>query len=162
MFIKVNCIYLQPLITIGSIEDIEKTDVINKEKPTNDNEKKEKFPCQKCQRVFEKEKARDLHMKREHNTKPHQYTPGLAKRKVGRPTTRFTCAECKNNLGNDFPVVLSTKNQFSKYFFKLNPGEGYFVGPDKKIIGKYSLKIKTQRKKLKEKISKLTLKEGRK
>ena len=89
------------LITIGSIEDIEKTDVINKEKPTNDNEKKEKFPCQKCQRVFEKEKARDLHMNREHNTKSHQYTPGLAKRKVGRPTTRFTCAECKNNLGNE-------------------------------------------------------------
>ena len=60
------------LITIGSIEDIEKTDVINKEKCTNDNEKIEMLPCQKCPKVFQKERARDLHMNSNHNEKAHQ------------------------------------------------------------------------------------------
>ena len=59
------------------------------------------LPCQKCPKVFQKERARDLHMNSNHNEKAHQYTPGIAKRKVGRPTTRFTCTECKNNLGNE-------------------------------------------------------------
>ena len=65
-------------------------------------------------------------MNRDHRTKAHQYTPGLAKRKIGRPTTRFICAECKNNLGNEKDVrkhmmIMHNNHNRTRLDIKLEP-----------------------------------------
>ena len=60
--------------------------------------KEEKFPCVKCGRIFLKFQARNLHLSRMHNIKTVKYTPMPAKRKVGRPQTRFICDVCNIKL----------------------------------------------------------------
>ena len=56
--------------------------------------KNEIFPCEECEKVFEKKGKQSLHMRKAHNIKTLQYTP--APRKVGRPANRFICETCKD------------------------------------------------------------------
>ena len=67
----------------------------------------EKFPCDKCDRIFAKLQARNLHMDKIHNIKTIKYTPFPAKRKVGRPPTRFICDVCN--------VKLTTETEFKSH-----------------------------------------------
>ena len=66
-------------------------DVVENQAP----DKNERFPCDKCGRIYVKVLARNLHMDKVHNIKTIKYTPLPAKRKVGRPQTRFhICDVC--------------------------------------------------------------------
>ena len=78
------------------------TDVVNQVQ-----DKTEKFPCDKCGKIFMKIQARNLHMDRVHNIKTIKYTPLPAKRKVGRPQTRFICDVCN--------VKFSTESEFKSH-----------------------------------------------
>ena len=60
--------------------------------------KSEIFPCEKCEKIFEKKGTQSLHMRKAHNIKTLQYTP--APRKVGRPAFRFICETCKEKKKN--------------------------------------------------------------
>ena len=55
----------------------------------------EKYPCDKCEKVFPKFGSKSLHMRKAHNIKTLQYTPAPVNRKVGRPAYRFICDLCK-------------------------------------------------------------------
>ena len=54
------------------------------------------FPCEKCDKIFEKKGKQSLHMRKPHNIKTLQYTP--APRKVSRPTNRFICKTCQDKI----------------------------------------------------------------
>ena len=101
-------------MTIGTKEDIEKNEGVKeimKEEKSTDNKNEEKFPCDKCEKIFLKKHANNLHMNSAHNKKAHQYTPGLAKRKVGRPATKFICEVCKIRMNTDNEL----KNQMTSF-----------------------------------------------
>ena len=77
------------------------TQFINDDNNWNDKEKEKKFPCDRCKKVFLNKQARDLHMNNSHNIKIHQYTPGIAKRKVGHQATRHICEIYKIKMKTD-------------------------------------------------------------
>ena len=109
-----------PLMTIGTIEDIEKNDdekeSMANEKKITEEKKEEKFSCDKCEKIFLKKDAKNLHMNNAHNERAHTYTPGLAKRKVGRPSTKFTCEVCKirMNSENELKNHMTTVHRYPK------------------------------------------------
>ena len=76
----------------------EKADVAQEVKEASENTiennvvaKEETYECEKCDRIFPIEQKRNLHMSRAHNMKVIKSTPYPARRKVGRPQTRFIC-----------------------------------------------------------------------
>ena len=51
------------------------------------------FPCGLCENISRTKSSMELHMKRKHNNKVLQYTPGPTNRNVGY--TWFSCKSCK-------------------------------------------------------------------
>ena len=86
--------------TLVGVED--EDNVTNNEQPvtqeieTKNKAKKDKqFPCEKCDKVFEKDLAMKLHMSKSHDLKSIKYTPRVINKKVANISTKFMCETCK-------------------------------------------------------------------
>ena len=68
---------LNQTLTDDSRNDDSSIDTGDLEEETN---RSPSFTCEKCERIFSKKRARDLHL-RSHNIKAINYTPGIVKQK---------------------------------------------------------------------------------